>query len=159
MLMAMQGKRDGATAEQGQMADETAALIERAASARGGANDAQAGFGPGVAWPGVRGLAGREGMPRQWAYGASYNVAQCPRGTEKTTFVQLRIFAALYEGIQPACYHTSADTGSPIAQGGRCQQRSYELSVGQRELADHLADHLDDRPERLLNLSHGVSEQ
>ena len=105
--------------------------------------------------PGVRGLAGREGMPRQWAYGASYNVAQCPRGTEKTTFEQLPNLAALYEGIQLSRHHTSADTGSQIAQGGRCQQRSYELSVGQREPADHL----DDRPERLVNLSHEVSGQ
>jgi hypothetical protein len=57
-------------------------------------------FGPGVAQPGVRGLAGREGMPRQWAYGASINVAQRPRGTEQTSFEQLRNLAALHDGIQ-----------------------------------------------------------
>ncbi len=48
----------------------------------------------------MRGLAGREGMPRQWAYGASYNVAQRPRGTEQTSFEQLRNLAALYDGVQ-----------------------------------------------------------
>ncbi|HEY7022429.1 MAG TPA: phage portal protein [Ktedonobacterales bacterium] len=88
--------------EQGQMADETARVVERAASARDDAKNTQAEalFGPGMAQPGVRGLAGREGMPRQWAYGASYNVAQRPRGTEQTSFEQLRNLAALYDGIQ-----------------------------------------------------------
>ena len=57
-------------------------------------------FGPGVAQPGVHGLAGREGMPRQWAYRVGYNIAQRPRATEQTTFEQLRNLAALYDGIQ-----------------------------------------------------------
>ena len=87
-------------AEQGQMADETARLVERATGARDDAKNAQALFGPGVAQPGVRWLAGREGMPRQWAYGASVNVAQRPRGTEQTSFEQLRNLAALYDGVQ-----------------------------------------------------------
>jgi hypothetical protein len=93
-------------AEQGQMAktmaEETSKLVERAASARDDAKTAQAEalFGPGYAQPGAPGLAGREGMPRQWAYGASYNVAQRPRGTEQTSFEQLRNLAALYDGIQ-----------------------------------------------------------
>jgi hypothetical protein len=88
---------------QGQTADtathETGGIVARATSARGDAR-AEALFGPGVAQPGVRGLAGREGMPRQWAYGASYNVAQRPRGTEQTSFEQLRNLAALFDGIQ-----------------------------------------------------------
>jgi hypothetical protein len=81
------------------MANEVAGRAERAASGR---NDGQAEaiFGPGMAQPGVHGLAGREGMPRQWAYGASVNVAQRPRGTEQTSFEQLRNLAALYDGIQ-----------------------------------------------------------
>ena len=99
-------------AEQGQMAetmaDETARLVERAAGATDNER-AEALFGPGVAQPGVRGLAGREGMPRQWAYGASYNVAQRPRGTEQTSFEQLRNLAAMYDGVQlsaSACIST-----------------------------------------------------
>jgi hypothetical protein len=78
----------------------TAGMTERATSTRGNANDVEALFGPGVAQPGIRGLAGREGMPRQWACGASYNVAQRPRGTEQTSFEQLRNLAALYDGVQ-----------------------------------------------------------
>jgi hypothetical protein len=90
-------------AEQGQAAETVAngmaGMVERAASVR---DDGQAEplFGPGVAQPGVCGLARREGMPRQWAYGASYNVAQRPRGTEQTSFEQLRNLVALYYGIQ-----------------------------------------------------------
>ena len=74
--------QQGQTAETG--ANEAAERVERAASATGntGGAQAEAVFGPGVAQPGIRGLAGREGMPRQWAYGARYNVAQSPRGTE-----------------------------------------------------------------------------
>src|SRR5689334_3963256 len=87
------GSEAGAMAEQGQMAEtmaeETSKLVERAASAKDDAKNAQAEalFGPGYAQPGVPGLAGREGMPR-------------PRGTEQTSFEQLRNLAAMYDGVQ-----------------------------------------------------------
>jgi hypothetical protein len=57
-------------------------------------------FAPGQPLRGVPGLAGRDGMPRQWAYRPAYNFSLRPRGTEQTTFEQLRNLAALYDGIQ-----------------------------------------------------------
>lgn len=60
----------------------------------------QAMFAPGTAPRPVAGLAGRDGAPRQWAFPAGYNVAPRPRGTEQTSFEQLRNLAALYDGIQ-----------------------------------------------------------
>ena len=57
-------------------------------------------FAPGRPQPGVAGLAGPSGLPRQWAYTPGYNWAQRPRGTESTSFEQLRNLAALYDGIQ-----------------------------------------------------------
>jgi len=57
-------------------------------------------FAPGRPQPGVAGLAGPGGVPRQWAYAPGYNWSQRPRGTESTSFEQLRNLAALYDGIQ-----------------------------------------------------------
>jgi len=57
-------------------------------------------FGPGEPlWP-VEGLSAPGGLPRQWAFPPSYNVAQRPRLIEQTGFEQLRNLAALYDGIQ-----------------------------------------------------------
>ncbi len=62
-------------------------------------------FAPGQPLRGVPGLAGREGAPRQFAYRPGYNFTLRPRGTEPTTFEQLRSLAALYDGIQ-LCEHS-----------------------------------------------------
>jgi hypothetical protein len=100
----MTKRRRAGAAQIGEVkSDETVERANTATAPTNGAQaDAQAGalFGPGEAAPGVRGLAGRDGTPRQWAYGASYNLAQRPRGTEQTSFEQLRNLAALYDGIQ-----------------------------------------------------------
>ncbi len=55
-------------------------------------------FAPGQPLASV--LAGRDGMPRQFAYRPGYNFSLRPRGTETTAFEQLRNLAALYDGIQ-----------------------------------------------------------
>ena len=56
-------------------------------------------FAPGVPPAPVAGLAGPDGMPRQWAYPVGHNLALRPRAGEQTTFEQLRSLAALYDGI------------------------------------------------------------
>ncbi|HEX6819857.1 MAG TPA: phage portal protein [Ktedonobacterales bacterium] len=55
-------------------------------------------FAPGQPLTSV--LAGHDGMPRQFTYRPGYNFSLRPRGTEMTTFEQLRNLAALYDGIQ-----------------------------------------------------------
>lgn len=65
-----------------------------------GAQSAAPLFAPGEAPPGLSGLRGPGGSPRQWAYPVGYNLAQRPRMTEQTSFEQLRNLAALYDGIQ-----------------------------------------------------------
>ena len=57
-------------------------------------------FPPGEPLQPVAALAGPDGIPRQWAFPASYNITQRPRATEQATFEQLRNLAALYDGIQ-----------------------------------------------------------
>ncbi|HLZ22871.1 MAG TPA: phage portal protein [Ktedonobacterales bacterium] len=57
-------------------------------------------FPPGEPLHPTPGLEGPHGDPRQWSYPVGFNIGQRPRGTEATSFEQLRSLAALYDGIQ-----------------------------------------------------------